>query len=448
MCPDGSVVTRDSNNDCQFHPCPQCNDDVKLCPDGTTVTRDIHNDCIFIECPGCTDDVRYCSDGSIVTRDVNKDCSFPDCPDNSSEDACGADVRYCLDGSIVTRDINNNCDFPDCPTPAPSSTPSGSPTTVALSPVAPESGECPDDVRYCNDGTILNRDVDNDCNFPDCPTPAPTSTPSALPTSVAPSQVACTDDVRYCNDGAILNRDINNGCNFPECPTLVPTSTPSGSPTTPAPSPVASEGACTNDVSYCLDGTILTRDINNDCRFPDCPAPTTPRDPPLPPVPAPVTSEIAPVGATLAPRATPAPIDMGEYPTRPTFSGDNRFGSCLADPEGLFGWDNEQEKHVLKFKYELETYTSAEDLLIFTMQNRMMENTLPVLFPDQCVGEHGINRDRARRLRNLLVVGVSTYPVDIVTNRKFPACSRGLGLSFPLSHICFVFFLLHFYSSM
>lgn len=111
-----------------------------------------------------------------------------------------------------------------------------------------------------------------------------------------------------------------------------------------------------------------------------------------------------------------------------TFSGDNLFGPCQADKQGVFGWDNEEEISLLEFTYELETRPGvlAEkglglDMLIFTLQRSMMENVLPALFPDQCQGSngHGLNRERVRRLRNLMAVGVSAFPQDkIDPNRK------------------------------
>ncbi len=60
VCPDGSTVVRDPNNNCQFAPCPQasptpnlqtCPEDARICPDGTTLVRDPSNDCQFPACP-------------------------------------------------------------------------------------------------------------------------------------------------------------------------------------------------------------------------------------------------------------------------------------------------------------------------------------------------------------------------------------------------------------
>jgi len=193
-------------------------------------------------------------------------------------------------------------------------------------------------------------------------------------------------------------------CNFFACP--------SQSPTTRSPTAAP---ACDDAEKICSDGTIVTRDLSLGCEFQPCPsaAPTT--------SPVEVLRTPAPVSATLQPRATLAPLGFGEYPVVNTFSGDNRFGPCQADSDGLFGWGNEAEMRTIQFKYELETTaeTVPSDLLVFTLQRSIMENTLPVLFPDQCFGDQGLNRDRERRLRRLSVVGVSAGPADTITECKF-----------------------------
>ena len=146
----------------------------------------------------------------------------------------------------------------------------------------------------------------------------------------------------------------------------------------------------------------MGRDITNNCNFLNCPPTARPTPSPFQRLPA---------------RPTPKPA---EFPLRNTFSGDNDFGPCQADKAGLFGWGNENERAVLDYKYELETKpgSPADGLLLFTLQRAMMESSLPALFPDQCEGSHGLNRDRERRLRQLLVVGVSAYPAHEITNRK------------------------------
>lgn len=54
QCPDGSFVSRDSDNDCKFFPCPKvavCTEEAKLCPDGAAVSRNPSLNCAFDPCP-------------------------------------------------------------------------------------------------------------------------------------------------------------------------------------------------------------------------------------------------------------------------------------------------------------------------------------------------------------------------------------------------------------
>lgn len=60
-----------------------CPADAKVCPDGSTVARNPNNNCEFFPCPGavgCPEDARQCPDGSVIVRDPNNDCQFPECP--------------------------------------------------------------------------------------------------------------------------------------------------------------------------------------------------------------------------------------------------------------------------------------------------------------------------------------------------------------------------------
>lgn len=62
VCPDGSAVGRDGDNNCEFFPCPKvssekpkliaCTMEAKLCPDGSSVGRNPDNNCEFDPCPG------------------------------------------------------------------------------------------------------------------------------------------------------------------------------------------------------------------------------------------------------------------------------------------------------------------------------------------------------------------------------------------------------------
>ena len=131
-CPDGSVVGRDSDNQCQFANCPDtgkppeyktvkgCTRDLRQCPDGSSVGRDPERGCEFALCPGedekqapngCTLDVKVCDNGKTVVRDANNHCEFEPCtpvkPGYEQPVMCTQDVKQCPDGSYVGRDSRN-----------------------------------------------------------------------------------------------------------------------------------------------------------------------------------------------------------------------------------------------------------------------------------------------------------------------------------------------------
>ncbi|MDP1694296.1 MAG: hypothetical protein Q8L34_02035 [Candidatus Woesearchaeota archaeon] len=85
-CPDGTYVGRDSNNNCQFYPCPQprqCTEEVKNCPGASAVGRDPYNNCEFYPCPtiqACTKELKSCPGGTMVSRNPSNNCEFYECP--------------------------------------------------------------------------------------------------------------------------------------------------------------------------------------------------------------------------------------------------------------------------------------------------------------------------------------------------------------------------------
>jgi hypothetical protein len=63
----------------------------------------------------CTADVFECPDGSFVSRDAANDCQFKACPCTVLCTVCTDDAMICPDGSVVSRDPDNNCEFKACP---------------------------------------------------------------------------------------------------------------------------------------------------------------------------------------------------------------------------------------------------------------------------------------------------------------------------------------------
>ena len=100
---------------------------------------------------------------------------------------------------------------------------------------------CTDDVKECEDGSFVNRDPANDCEFAPCP-----------------EEIACAMDVQECSDGSFVSRDPANGCAFRPCP--------------------EEELACTMDVFDCGNDTFVSRDPAKNCEFEACPKVCTGED--------------------------------------------------------------------------------------------------------------------------------------------------------------------------
>eukprot|EP00797_Seminavis_robusta_P030768 Sro651_g181530.1 chitinase (277) ;mRNA; r:16988-17818 len=145
LCSDGSFVSRDPDNNCEFPACPDpspptseqepsetpqvaCPRQIKLCTDLTSVTYSGPN-CELEECPqgACWVDSQVCPDGiTYVGRDPSNNCEFSACPEGSTTEEstpeeepsetpqCDRDIQFCPDGSFVVRDTRI-CEFPPCP---------------------------------------------------------------------------------------------------------------------------------------------------------------------------------------------------------------------------------------------------------------------------------------------------------------------------------------------
>eukprot|EP01104_Vermistella_antarctica_P009007 TRINITY_DN22_c0_g1_i3.p1 TRINITY_DN22_c0_g1~~TRINITY_DN22_c0_g1_i3.p1 ORF type:complete len:383 (-),score=54.50 TRINITY_DN22_c0_g1_i3:45-1193(-) len=203
----------------------------------------------------CTEEAKECPDGTFVARNPKNNCKFDEC----TMLVCTADVKLCADGfSYVSRDPSNGCQFQECP--------------------------CEPDEKKCEDGSSVSRDPDHDCTFKPCPftvtcdnvdRKCPEHIPSVKcfsdPCSLAKcgggqtckanycggcnavccDQLACTDDVKECEDGSFVSRDPDNNCKFKPCPLVVID--------------------CQPDKKECKDGSFVTRDPDRECKFKPCP---------------------------------------------------------------------------------------------------------------------------------------------------------------------------------
>lgn len=92
-----------------------CLDEVKRCPDGTFVSRNPENKCDFYPCKyvfvGCTEEPKQCPDGTFVYRVPERKCDFSPC---NYATYCTRDIRKCPDGTLVYRNPQKNCQFNPC----------------------------------------------------------------------------------------------------------------------------------------------------------------------------------------------------------------------------------------------------------------------------------------------------------------------------------------------
>ena len=105
-CADGSYVSRNPSNDCNFPLCPVdiLNKIENIEDELDSMRKNIEDDCSY--------DIKICPDGSDVIRNPDNDCKFDPCP---KEYVCPTDVKECADGSDVSCNPSNDCNFHACP---------------------------------------------------------------------------------------------------------------------------------------------------------------------------------------------------------------------------------------------------------------------------------------------------------------------------------------------
>ena len=92
-----------------------CTADVKPCPDGSFVSRDNNNNCEFIPCPSA----ELAPLPEVVPLPIDITPIQPIGEINQLPRYCPLEVKQCPDGSFVARDTNYNCDFKPCPSITP-----------------------------------------------------------------------------------------------------------------------------------------------------------------------------------------------------------------------------------------------------------------------------------------------------------------------------------------
>merc|ERR1712154_44356 len=105
--------------------------------------------------------------------------------------ACNFDTFSCPNGTSVERDPENDCEFYSCDDI------SGSSNNIGIGGNLRSS--CNDDTITCQNGTTIGRNPDDDCNFFTC--------------------VTCDDEVKLCQNGYTnVSRNPDNDCSFDPCP--------------------------------------------------------------------------------------------------------------------------------------------------------------------------------------------------------------------------------------
>ncbi len=151
---------------------------------------------------------------------------------------CTKDLKICPDGQSVGRDMNNQCEFYDCPAP-------------------PEVSACPEDVKQCADGSFVSRDQSKFCEFNPCPDDNAKAEESDQTVKENLVAKGCSKDLKMCADGRGVGRNPLNNCEFHACESLA---VKKGEPM-----------MCTQDVKQCPDGSFVGRDSNKNCVFKPCP---------------------------------------------------------------------------------------------------------------------------------------------------------------------------------
>ncbi|MDD9966114.1 MAG: BPTI/Kunitz domain-containing protein [Myxococcales bacterium] len=110
VCPDGTAVGRDPQNNCEFFPCPDsCTNPVTGEPDN--LVQCLVDPCQNATCnadPSATCQADYCGGCHALffdERGERVECNI----------FCTQDAKVCPDGTAVGRDPQNNCEFFPCP---------------------------------------------------------------------------------------------------------------------------------------------------------------------------------------------------------------------------------------------------------------------------------------------------------------------------------------------
>lgn len=213
-----------------------CSPDSKVCADGTTVSRDPLNSCNFYDCPTIQRNVcgnGICevgepgSDGCAVDCDISNQpqqpvsspVSAPDQPTTTQDSCCGqSDYGVCtteqdwVDGYYACQD--GDCD--SCAGNVPTPPPTGPGGEVVPPPPPPGGDPVGCDYVYSEWGQCIGgtstRSVIGASTVGCHPTYQPVTRRSCS------IEVDCAEDVKQCDSGVMVTRDPSRSCSFAPCP--------------------------------------------------------------------------------------------------------------------------------------------------------------------------------------------------------------------------------------
>jgi len=191
----------------------------------------------------CAPNMPWCGEGVMPEEHENpenKCCPLLKCP----EKGCKEDAKLCDDGkTVLVRDPNNNCEFPECPKPIDTCTNSDdSMCATNIAQMGVENWCTSSDLvllckKTCYESSSQFASINH---IPGCP--STTSPPG--------SDVICPEPIcpTGCQHGTLKYKD-SMGCEMCECDMLM----------------------CPTDVKKCPDGTYVSRDVNANCAWEKCP---------------------------------------------------------------------------------------------------------------------------------------------------------------------------------
>ena len=162
----------------------------------------------------CTKDAKQCQDGSFVGRDSNNNCEFHPCPDpcdgacKFNQDCLLKNVITCPEGMVCPPTVV--CVDKPCNKKCPKGDVCELMVTPCLIPPCPVVETCKTVVQPKCDKKCPKGE---ECELIDTPCPFPPCSKAEIC-----SPIGCGDDLKDCSDGSSVERDPKNGCQFFPCP--------------------------------------------------------------------------------------------------------------------------------------------------------------------------------------------------------------------------------------